>query len=528
MTFQQSWLAAGETIAPAGVGLAGVLMVVSSVVFLLVVLARSLQRTSGRLTDAERLLHAMVDAPPAMLRMSDARGLCVLVNRTFVAATGVSAADALGRGWLSAVHPADRTAVEARVAKGGADRSGWAIDYRLRRRDGSWRRVTEHAYPRYDLDGAFLGHVCAAGDLVARDVEREPTAGADPRAEAVHEAPAAQGATSESLFTTLQGILDCSRVESGTFVLERAEFDLHALVEDVLEMHAAEAAARRIDLACAWPRDLPPTWLGDRRRLRQVLAHALSDAIEYTSASEVWLRVGPAGVGETAGVRVEVRDSVVGVAADVRRELFERVMSGAHAGLHTDDLGLGLTIARTLIEQMGGEMGFTSTLGVGCSLWFTVRLAPGRAPGRSAVARADEPLRGRLVVARLGPRAVSETVAPLLTGWGAEVIRPNDDGAAWAALDAAARRQRPVTLLLAEEREGDAEQAALIDAVQREWPEASIVHLTWTGGRAARGHDATRYREVPRPVRPTMLLETLLAASPAAPAAWRHLDARAS
>jgi len=157
----------------------------------------------------------------------------------------------------------------------------------------------------------------------------------------------------QSLLAIIDDILDFAKIEAGRLELDRIEFDLHGSIEDSLEAFAGQALAKGLDLGCVFDGAVPPKVLGDPTRLRQVLAHLIGNAVKYTDEGAVRVEVEP--VREQPGrVRVRVRDTGPGVAPELRSRLFRPLLLDEDgAGMST---GLGLAIARELVQLMDGEI----------------------------------------------------------------------------------------------------------------------------------------------------------------------------
>ena len=110
-------------------------------------------------------------------------------------------------------------------------------------------------------------------------------------------------ASADALLVVINDLLDYSKIEAGKLELERIEMDLRAHVEEVATTQAAAAAAKKLELVVDVAADLPTRVLGDPGRIRQALANLVSNAIKFTAAGEVSIRVAPrarAGEGPRA------------------------------------------------------------------------------------------------------------------------------------------------------------------------------------------------------------------------------------
>jgi signal transduction histidine kinase len=150
-------------------------------------------------------------------------------------------------------------------------------------------------------------------------------------------------------------------------------FDPRALVDGACE-HVSHAARRASLLVTAWiDDDVPATLTGDPWALRHTLDRLLSNAIAFTPAGHVNVRVRMLGV---AALRVEVADSGIGIAPDDLERVFEPFFqTSSGAALRPGAAGLGLPAARRLVEQLGGEIGVRSRPGDGSTFHFTARFS---------------------------------------------------------------------------------------------------------------------------------------------------------
>jgi len=142
------------------------------------------KRTEAAQAESEERFRNLADSVPALIRMSDAAGECIYVNQPWLAYTGRTMMEAYGRGFADAIHPEDRTRFAADERQAIADRSGWAIEYRLRAGTGGYRQFLENAAPRFNDGGDYIGHIGIlidvtdrpAGDAAHRGDRARPTA----------------------------------------------------------------------------------------------------------------------------------------------------------------------------------------------------------------------------------------------------------------------------------------------------------------------------------------------------------------
>ncbi len=191
--------------------------------------------------------------------------------------------------------------------------------------------------------------------------------------------------SAESLLGIINNILDFSKIEAGRLELESIDFDLRQTVEDVCELLAEKAQAKKLELACVIDDRVQTHVKGDPGRLRQILINLVGNAIKFTEAGEVVVRVLQEALDERAVmIRFEVRDTGIGIPSAARQDIFSAfIQADGSTTRRYGGTGLGLAIAKQLAEMMGGGIGVESDPGRGSAFWFTARL--GRPIGPVAV-----------------------------------------------------------------------------------------------------------------------------------------------
>jgi PAS domain S-box-containing protein len=174
----------------------------------------------------------------------------------------------------------------------------------------------------------------------------------------------------EALLSLIDEILDFSKIEAGRLDLAAEPFDLHALVEGVVELLAPKAQGKGIEIAAFVAGSVPRRVVGDVDRLRQVLVNLAGNAVKFTEAGGVGVRVTADAEGD---VVIAVEDTGPGLAMDRVPALFEEFEQGdATPSRRHGGTGLGLAITRRIVERMRGAIEVDSTVGEGTT--FRVRL----------------------------------------------------------------------------------------------------------------------------------------------------------
>ncbi len=245
----------------------------------------------------------------------------------------------------------------------------------------------------------------------------------------------------EALLAIINDILDFSKIEAGKMELEGTNFPLRREVEEVIELLAEQAGRKGLELVNMVEHTVPDTLHGDAGRLRQVLVNLVGNAIKFTERGEVGVRVSLAEQdGGRVCVRFEVRDSGIGIPAEVQSTLFQpftqadMAASRKHGGT-----GLGLAISRQLVERMGGEIGLESGNGRGSLFWFTVWLE--QQTNAAGAAIAPESLEGRRVLIVDDNPTARCGLASLLVASGMAAVEAADADEAMSLLRRAATEE---------------------------------------------------------------------------------------
>jgi signal transduction histidine kinase len=242
------------------------------------------------------------------------------------------------------------------------------------------------------------------------------------------------------LLTMLNDLLDFSKIEAGRLELEDAPFELRPMLQRCCALYAAQSQRKGLRLVEDVDAALPAWVSGDAVRLTQVLLNLVGNAVKFTSAGEVALRVAalPGAAAGRVRARFAVSDTGIGMSDSVRARLFQPFTQGDGSTTRRyGGTGLGLFICKRLVALMGGAFEVASAPGRGSTFAFSVDLCVAAARVPSSHPAAPPRRAGRVLVAE--DNAVNQVliehmlaslgVTPVVVANGREALDAVRDGA---------------------------------------------------------------------------------------------------
>ena len=270
----------------------------------------------------------------------------------------------------------------------------------------------------------------------------------------------------EALLAIINDILDFSKIEAGKFSIESVPFDLHNVLEEVVEMLAPKAEEKRLDLMLQYPPDAPTRFVGDGDRIRQVVTNLVGNAVKFTHRGHVLVSVEcSAEESAAAEIKFSISDTGIGIPSGKIKMLFEKFsQADTSTTRRYGGTGLGLAISKKLVELMGGSIHVESEVDLGSTFSFTLRLPLTSNDAALAPAEELDGLRALIVDDNeVNLRILREQIA----SWGIASVSATSAEDALKEIRAAQAGGKPFEMILADFQMPGMDGATLAQTVRR-------------------------------------------------------------
>jgi signal transduction histidine kinase/DNA-binding response OmpR family regulator len=321
--------------------------------------------------------------------------------------------------------------------------------------------------------------------------------------------------SADSLLALLNDILDFSKIEAGKLTLEKIDFNLRDSLQDALKVMSLRAHQKGLELTCHVLPDVPQQLNSDPTRLRQIVINLVGNALKFTPAGEVVVKVTQLVKNEReTTLQFSVRDTGIGIPADKQRTIFEAFTQADNSTTRKyGGTGLGLAISVRIVQVMSGRIWVESEEGKGSTFCFTANF--GNATSTITEERAaPQDMRGLRVLVVDDNATTRQVVGEMLESLEMEVTLSASGKDALALLERNKASGAPTSVVVLDALMPDMDGFEVAERIQKEarYAGTRVVLLTLAGMRG----DATRCRELgieaylPKPVKRSDLLEAIL------------------
>jgi two-component system sensor histidine kinase/response regulator len=504
------------------------------------------KRAEQALRENQQLLQAIFDNSNVGIHVKDLEGRYLLVNRRFEEAVGRRGDEILGKTDLD-IFPEEsarrQQEFDRKVLEAGAALETEEVDVL----QGGPRWVLKIECPLFDPSGEPYATCGISTDITERRAKEAAEAANRAKDEFLanvsHEIRTPMNAilgmtelvldtpltgdqrqclrtvksAADSLLGLMNDLLDFSKIEAGKLELEPADFVLRAAIGDTLRALAVRAHRKGLELIYDVQPEVPDALVGDAGRLRQVLLNLVSNAIKFTDAGEVVVRVEIASdppLEAEVGLRFTVRDTGIGIPQDQQERIFRAFeQEDTSTTRKYGGTGLGLTIAVRLVALMRGQITVESEPGRGSTFSFTAGFGRQPHPPEQVPLRPPVLLQGLPVLVVDDNATNRHILEEWLRGWQMEPAAVGDGLAALDALWDAVSVGRPYTLVLLDARMPDTDGLALAAKIRKRTELAATRIILLTSGERPGDWDRVREQRIDahllKPVPQDELLETI-------------------
>ncbi len=355
------------------------------------------------LSESEHRFSDLARLSPAGIIRTDEFGFCIYANDSWLTIAGLDPANAMGSGWISAIHAEDRAQFHCEWLDAIDRQSEHRATFRFVHQDGTSRWADMMTRPEMTETGQARGFIAVALDVTESMELQSNLQAARRQAEAAVEAKSSFLAnmsheirtpmngvlgftnllldselseeqqrqtqliadSGRTMMRLLNDILDLSKADAGQMIMACEPINIRDVITGTITLMAALADSKGVALQGEIDDEVPMMIRGDELRIRQILMNLLGNALKFTSVGRVTLRA-RLEPGKSDRMVLEIEDTGIGIAKERQRAIFDEfeqadlTIARDHGGT-----GLGLAISRKLTQLMGGEMQVESVLGIG-------------------------------------------------------------------------------------------------------------------------------------------------------------------
>ena len=349
----------------------------------------------SELEESEKKFRLLAESLPEFIWTSNKNGKFNYFNAALYKYSGITPKDGNNDDWLDIIHPEEKEENKRLWAESIKTGNDFAFEHRFRRSDGEYRWQLSRAIPQRDILGniqMWVGSSTDIHDLKKQETERDffistashelktPITSAKAYIQLLmsmytdHKDPFLENALATvdrqilKLTNLISGMLDISKIKSGSFFLYKEDFNINSLIEEVIE----EIKHVNPNYQVSFLKEAEINFYGDRERIGQVISNLLTNAIKY-SPEATDIKVTSAIANNE--IIVSVEDSGIGINKTDQEKIFNRFYRVEGKNEKTfPGFGIGLFICQDIVQRHEGQIGVTSEPGKGSTFYFSLPL----------------------------------------------------------------------------------------------------------------------------------------------------------
>jgi len=367
------------------------------------------QKSEQSIQLSESKYFTLVNISPVGVFLTRADGYTTFVNPRWCSISGLSADQALGNGWLEAVHQEDKEKLFESWDKAVKNGVESYAEYRFIRKDGMLTWVLGRAVPEFNAENQIIGYVGTITDITEIKLYEERLNYLKEKAEESHRLKSAFLANmSHEIRTPMNGILgfsellknqklsgeeikdyidnikesghrmlniindiiEISRIESGQVKVNISEVNISEIANSLFSLFETEIASKGISLVIKnKPCETPLIIQTDKEKLSSILTYLTRNAVKFTLQGSIEIGC----VKNEHFIEFYVKDTGIGVPKEKKQKIFERFVQADYEGNRAfQGAGLGLSISKAFVEMLGGKIWLESEEGKGSTFFFTI------------------------------------------------------------------------------------------------------------------------------------------------------------
>lgn len=366
------------------------------------------------LKESEARFQNMANTAPVLIWITDADALFTFVNNFWLQYTGRTLGQELGMNWLEGIHPDDLNGFLQAYKTSFDARTPFAVEYRIKKNDGSFSWIVSKGVPRFQSDGRFAGYIGSCTDIndqkiieekiknfneelkslnaskdkffsiIAHDL-KSPLSGLlgfteilvdeydDLEDEEIKEFVGHAHQAAKNLNALLENLLEWSRIQVGKMVFEPVKLNVESVFEDIFGLFIHNSRSKNIKLE----KNVDPSInvYADRNTFKTIMRNLVSNGIKFTRDGGA---ISLVAAEKNGFIEISVQDSGVGISQENIDKLFRIDVNYTTPGTNKErGTGLGLVLCKELVEKNGGRIWVESEIGKGTKFTFTLPRAIG-------------------------------------------------------------------------------------------------------------------------------------------------------